>query len=398
MERAIKIGRDTYWLGERDYKAALFEALWPIPNGMTFNSYLIIDEKNLLIDTVKECGAASFLERVSRSLPKGKELDYLVINHMEPDHSGALSLLCERFPKLKLIGNKKTVEFLDNFYQLGSRCSVVKDGESINLGEHQLSFHLTPMVHWPETMMTFDETSKILFSGDVFGAFGAQGGSLFDDEVKLKNYEADLLRYYSNIIAQYSSMVQKALQKTKNIPLQLIAPTHGILFKSNPQHIIDLYEKWSSQKCKEEIVVAYASMYGNTREMAQVAARAACVESSKPVIVHDLSSSHPSYVLSDTWIRKGLLLASCSYNSGIFPAMREVLAHLKEKKYKDRKLALISNYSWSGGAKEAFESFANSFGAELLEPILNFKSRADEKGLTDCESLGRNLAQQLTKC
>ena len=386
---------DTYWVGTIDRQSALFEAIWPIPSGMTFNSYLITDEKTALIDGVKEGGVANYLEKIDCLLPKDRVVDYLIVNHMEPDHSGALPILCNRYPNMKIIGNKRTVGFLEGFYGLGDRCQEISDGESLSLGEHELSFHITPMVHWPETMVSYDRFTKTVFSGDVFGGFGSLGGNLFDDETDMNAYEPELLRYYVNIIAKYSKMVGRALAKLEPLDIDVIAPTHGVIFRRDPNSVMQLYHQWSEQQVTPGVVIAYASMYGNTKKLAEATARALNAQGLKDVRVFNVSVTHPSYILAEAWTRGALVLASCSYNSGIFPLMSNFLNLLKEKQYLNRFLGIIGTYSWSGGARAALEKFVQEGAWKLVEPIIEVKCGPRAESFEQCEQLSKAIIESL---
>jgi len=245
MSLGIKITDGIHWIGVNDFETHLFEALWPLPKGVSYNAYMIVDEKVVLIDTVKGPYFSTYLDKVKSLLPAGKTVDYLVVNHMEPDHSGSIKVLREAFPEVKIIGNQKTADMLGAFYGLTDNLVVVRDGEELSLGEKRLVFYMTPMVHWPETMMTYEKTTGVIFSGDAFGGFGALNGGIFDDEVDVDYYKDEVLRYFSNIVGRYSAMVQKAFDKLKGVDIKIICATHGPVWRSDPAHIINLYDRWS---------------------------------------------------------------------------------------------------------------------------------------------------------
>ena len=219
MDTTISITESTFWIGVNDRQTHLFESIWPLPRGVSYNSYLIKDEKTALIDTVKHSSSTNFIDKIRVVLPNDKPIDYLIINHMEPDHSGSITLLRKLYPNIQIIGNKKTLEYLNDFYGITENVKAIDDGDRLSLGKHELQFFITPMVHWPETMMTFDHTDKILFSGDAFGGFGTLDTGIFDDEVDVAYFDDEILRYFSNIVGKYSAMVQKAIAKLKDLPI-----------------------------------------------------------------------------------------------------------------------------------------------------------------------------------
>ncbi len=322
MDQDIPVTKDVFWIGVNDFETHLFESLWPLPMGVSYNAYMILDEKVALIDTVKGSFFATFLDKVKALLPDGKPVDYLIINHMEPDHSGAIKVLVEAFPDIKIVGNKKTRDFLEGFYGISDNFMVINDGDVLDLGKHKLKFYLTPMVHWPETMMTYDLTDGILFSGDAFGGFGALNGGIFDDVVDIEFYEDEVLRYFSNIVGRYSPMVQRAFKKLENVDIKIIAATHGPVWRDNPKQIIELYDKWSRYEAEKGVVLVYGSMYGNTQKMMEAVAQGLVEEGVEKVRIHNISVTHLSFIIRDIWRFKGVILGSCTYNMELFPPMK----------------------------------------------------------------------------
>ncbi len=394
MTGSFALARDTYWVGVNDHETDLFEALWPLPYGVSYNAYLIVDEKIALIDAVKGHFLAEHLRKIRDLLPTGKSLDYLVINHMEPDHTGAIDILRSVFPQMTVVGNKKTLDMLNAFYGTGSTCLQVGDGDILDLGSHKLQFHLTPMVHWPETMMTFDTTTGVLFSGDAFGGFGTVDQGLFDDEIDLELMKGEMLRYFTNIVARYGQMVLKAIDKLQVLPLTVVAPTHGTVWRRDPSLPVSLYARWSAQECDPAVVVAYGSMYGNTYRLVQAAARALTERGITPT-VHDVARSHASYVVADIWTSKGLILACPTYNTGLFPPMESLLAFLENKLLKDRLVGFITSYAWAGGARKALEAFAQRLSLEVVPPVVEVKGAGTVQDLEQCVLLASNMAQRL---
>lgn len=395
MDTVIQYAENSYWVGANDRETDLFESVWPLPQGVSYNAYLICDEKNVLIDTVKNCYFERYLEKIQDRLPPDGKIDYLVINHMEPDHSGSINLLRKVFPDMKLVGNKKTAEFLKNFYGITENIHVVEDGSEINLGKHTLSFALIPMVHWPETMVTYDNKTGVLYSCDAFGGFGALEGSIFADDLDIPYIQSEILRYYSNIVGKYSPMVQRALKKLKGLEIAVIAPSHGPIWRKDPGHIISLYDRWSRFEAEEGIVIVYGSMYGNTLKIKEEIARGIVSEDFCTIRTYDISRSHPSYILTDIWRYKGIILGAPTYNTGLFPPMEYLIRMLENKMLKNRVLGIFGNYAWSGGAVKRMQEFADHVGWEKIEPVVEIQGSACENDLKDGFQLGKNMVTSI---
>lgn len=395
LDYAVNIADQVYWIGVNDHDTALFEALWPLPMGVSYNAYIIVDEKIALVDTVKGCYFSQYLDKIRGILPEGREVDYLVVNHMEPDHSGAIKALREAFPDMKIVGNAKTAEFLKDYYGLVDNVVVVGDGESLDLGIRELNFFLIPMVHWPETMVTLDRRTGVLFSSDAFGGFGALNGGIFDDEVDTHYYEDEVLRYFSNIVGRYSPMVLRAIQKLKKQQFAIVAPSHGPVWRENPSQIVDLYERWSSHQTENGVVIVYGSMYGNTQRMMESVSRGLVENGVKRIRVHNASNSHVSFIIRDIWRFKGVVIGSCTYNTELFPPVKQVLSALKNRMMSDRVLGLFGSYTWSGGALKELQEFADSCKWRNIDPVIEAKGAPTETDLETCRQLGKNLAEEL---
>lgn len=399
MAQAIKVTEGIYWVGVNDHQTDLFESLWPLPKGVTYNSYLIDDEKTVLIDTVKAPFLTDLLDRIKEILGPDRGLDYLVVNHMEPDHSGAAKILKRVYPEMKIIGNAKTKDLLESFYTVTDDVVVMKDGDTLDIGSRNLQFFMIPMVHWPETMVTWDSSTRTLFSCDAFGGFGALDGGLFDDEVNMNFYEGEILRYFSNIVGRYSPQVQKAIEKLKGLgEIRIIAPSHGPIHRKNPGRIVELYDRWSRHETECGAVIVFGSMYGNTQKAADAVARSLAEEGIEKLVYHDISRSHVSFIIRDIWRYKGLVLASCTYNTTLFPPMMELVGHLVNKKMKNRYLGLVGTYSWSKGALEALQEFSSKGDWKVVEPHVEVKSSPGPEDLAACGQLGKNLAAKLKSC
>ena len=396
MQEAIKVTDGIYWIGGNDRETDLFEGLWTLPRGVAYNAYFISDEKCALIDTIKADRLSEYLERLVSIMPEGKKIDYLVVDHMEPDHSGSIRILRKLYPEMKIVGNKKTIEMINAFYGISDNMIEVREGDVLDLGEHKLHFAMIPMVHWPESMVAFESTQKVLFSTDAFGGFCALEGGIFDDELDMSLYEDETLRYFANIVGRYSAPAQKAIAKVRALAPRVICPAHGPILRSDPMRIVDLYDKWSRHETKEGLVVVYGSMYGNTKTMTDAIARAACGAGIKDVIVHDASRSDMSYIIRDIWKYRGLVIGSCTYNTELYPPVAALCRALKNKMMKNRVLGLCGSYSWSKGALAELLVFAEQCGDwKLVEPTVEVKSAPTEEDLELCRELGRNMAEAI---
>lgn len=396
MNSSVKITDDIYYVGVNDRDTALFENLWPLDKGVSYNSYLILDEKTALIDTVKESKISEFFDKI-RHLLNGRALDYLIINHMEPDHSGSIPELLQEFPGIKIVGNKTTFQFIKDLYKVEDNFQEIKDGSVLNLGKHTLKFYLTPMVHWPETMMTYDEKDKILFSGDAFGGFGTLDGGIFDDEVRIDFFEDEIRRYFSNIIGKYTKMVQRALNKLKdaNIDIDIIAATHGPVWRKDPKRIIDLYDKWSRCETEKGVVIAYGSMYGNTEEMADYVARKLAEEGIKEIKIMNVSKTHISYIINEIWKYKGVILGSCTYNQGLFPYMESLVQWLAHNDIKNHVLGIFGTYGWSGGGVSTLVKYNEQMKWPLVYEPVEAKLSAKAEDFKKLDELAKAMAREI---
>lgn len=394
MEDPVKIVDGVFWIGINDRETHLFESLWPIPKGVSYNSYLVVDEKVALVDTVKFTVTSQYLDKIDELIDEGKKIEYLVINHMEPDHSGSIKAIIARYPDIKLVGNKKTAMFLENFYGITENIHLVGEGDEIDLGGRKLRFHMTPMVHWPETMMTFEEKNGVLFSGDAFGGFGALDGGIFDDEIDIKRYfEYEISRYYTNIVAKYSPMVQAALKKLSGLDIKVICATHGPIWRGDPGYIIDYYDKLSSMEPEEGVVVIYGSMYGNTKKMADLIARTLSEEGIQKIRVHDASKSHLSYLVNDAWTYRGIIIGTPTYNTGMFPPIDEVVHFLEKARVKNHVIGIFGSCGWGGGGVKALEEYARRSSCRFEGPIVEAMGSATIEDMENVKEMAKNVAR-----
>lgn len=395
MNLKVNVTERIYWLGVNDRRKNLFENMWPLPNGVSYNSYLIKDEKTALVDTVEMGTDSGYLAWVENLL-EGCDLDYLIINHMELDHAGEVGAIVRRYPNVQIIGNSKTFKILIAYYgELTDRLVEVCDGAELDLGHHLLRFVFTPWVHWPETMMTYDVTEGVLFSADAFGTFGTLDGGIFDDEIEFESYREEMRRYYSNIVGKYSNMVQKALAKLAGIPVHYLCPLHGPVWRKNPTRVIELYDRWSRYQARDGVVIIYASMYGNTAHIADYIARRLSQEGVKKIKVHDVSKSHLSYLISDIWKYKGVILGSCAYNTKMFPLMESLTRELEHMGVKNKYLGLFGSYSWNGGGVRNLNTFAETIGWEQVAPAADVFGTPTAEKLAQCDALAVAMARKI---
>ena len=369
MDLKVKVTDRIYWLGTNDRRKHLFENLWPLPDGVSYNSYLVTDEKTALLDTIEMGTGGDYVGWIERLLTEAGRtaLDYLVINHMEPDHSGEIGDIVRRWPQVRIVGNCKTFKILEGYYGITENLVEVGEGGTLDLGHYKLQFVMTPWVHWPETMMTYDTTEHILFSGDAFGTFGTLDGAIFDDEIADfdTRYLGEMRRYYSNIVGKYSNMVQKAFAKLGSVPIDTICPLHGPVWRSEPKKVIDLYDRWSRYEAEPGVVIIYGSMYGNNAATADYIARKCAEAGIRDIRVRDASKTHLSYLIDDVWRYRGVILGSCAYNAQMFPTVERLTTELLHMGVKNKALGLFGSYSWNGGGVKNLKIFAEQIGNDF---------------------------------
>lgn len=387
---------DTVWyLGVNDRKKHLFENNWPLPYGVSYNSYLINDTKSALIDTVEFGSDNNYISGI-KSVLGGKELDFLIVNHMEPDHSGMIGRILEAFPKVKVIGNSQTTGILKSYFNIpDENYMAIKDGEELNLGANNLKFVTIPWVHWPETMVTYETTNQILFSCDAFGGFGTLDGGIYDTEVSFEEHMlGEMRRYYSNIVAKYSPMVQKAFAKLAGVPLKMICPSHGLIWK-NPLKVVSLYDSWSKYEAKNEVLIVYASMYGNTEEMADAIGAKFAAKGLK-VHTFDVSKTHVSYLLDQLWQYKAVVLGTCAYNTRMHPMMEHFCNEIRLAAPKERVFGIFGSSSWNGAGVKSLVKFAQENGWEVVGPNVEvLGAPSDEKMGNAADALVAAVADAL---
>lgn len=397
MYKAVPVAKDTYWVGINDHETDLFESLWKLPQGVAYNAYVVLGEKTVAIDTVKSPWFDDYLGNLIRTL-NGRALDYLVINHMEPDHSGAIAQLRHFYPNIKFIGNAKTIPMLKGYYGIEENTLTVKDGDTLDIGGHILAFATVPMVHWPESMVTFDVSTGTLFSNDAFGGYGAHEGGLFDDEKSRDRWEGEMLRYYATIVARYSVTVQAALKKLKPLDIKNIFPSHGTLFRTNVKQVVDLYDRWSKHETDCGVVVVYGSMYGNTKKMADAVCCGIAEGGVKNIHLYDAARSEASLILRDIWRYKGMVLLGCTYNTTLFPPLDALCSKILNRMPQKRYLGIAGSYSWSKGALDILRDFACKAKLDMIGPEVEVYTAPTDADLMQCEKLGNNMASAIGAC
>src|SRR6056297_21563 len=396
MSYSNRLADNVYWVGVNDRETDLFENLWPLPKGISYNSYLIVDEEVVLVDTVKIDYQERYLEKLMK-LTNDRPIDYLIINHMEPDHSGSIKELMRLFPDMKIIGNSKTTGFLEGFYGISENIKEIKNEEELNIGKKTLKFYITPMVHWPETMMTYLKEDNILFSGDVFGSFGAINNSIFDDEIEPKTYEDEIMRYYSNIVGKYSPIAAKHIGNLTDLDIDTVASTHGPVWRENPEYIINKYYDMSKFAAEKGAVVIYGTMYGHTKKIAEEAAAGLSAAGIKDVKLYDASKTHKSYLISDIWKYKGVILASCSYNNELFPPIDSLLHALENRAIRNRYFGFIGTYSLRGGSLKRMDQFSEECNINVVEPKIKNQYAPTEDNLAKAFTLGKNVGVNINE-
>lgn len=382
----IKITDKILYIGADDRDLDLFESQYIIPNGVSYNSYVILDEKVAVMDTVDARRREEWLTNLEEALA-GRTVDYLVVSHMEPDHAANIQILAEKYPEMKVVGNAKTFPMISQFFDidLSNRSLVVKEGDTLNLGEHELTFVMAPMVHWPEVMVSYEKTEKILFSADGFGKFGA-----LDAE---EDWACEARRYYFNIVGKYGAQVQALLKKAAALDIAMICPLHGPILKENLEYYIGKYDTWSSYRPEDDgVLVAYASIHGNTKQAALKMKEILEAKGAKKVAVADLSRDDMAEAVEDAFRYDKMILAAATYDGGVFPCMEDFLHHLKSKNFQKRRIGLIENGTWAPTAAKSMKSVLEQMKEiSICEQVVSIKSAVKEHDIAAMEALAEEL-------
>ena len=386
-----KVTQDMYWVGASDRRLALFENIYPIPRGVSYNAYVLMDEKTVLLDTVDKSVSGQFFENLEHVLGE-RTLDYMIINHMEPDHCATIGEVVLRYPDVKIVGNAKTFTMMKQFFtfDVDAHAVVIKEGDTLSTGKHTLAFAMIPMVHWPEAMVTYDAYDKVLFSADAFGTFGALNGNIFADEV---NFETEWLddarRYLTNIVGKYGTQVQAALKKALTLDIAIICPLHGPIWRENLGWFIEKYQKWSTYTPEDHnVLILYASIYGNTENAMNVLAGKLADAGEKNIAMYDVSVTDPSYLLSEAFRCDRIVFASPTYNAGIFPKMETLLTELKAHNLQNRKVAVVENGTWAISAGKLMKEILSQMkNMEVFDQTMTVKSSLKDAQMEQLDSI-----------
>ena len=387
MHCTRKVTDGIHWVGANDRRIAKFENMFPVPRGVSYNSYVILDEKTALMDTADSSVAERFMENVEAVLD-GRTLDYLVVQHMEPDHCANIVAIIEKYPEVTVVGNAKTMQMIGQFYS-GTKAEntlLVKEGDKLSLGEHELNFVTAPMVHWPEVMVTYESKEKILFSADAFGTFGALNGTLFDDEIFFDAvWMEDSRRYYTNIVGKYGPQVQALLKKAAGLDIAMICPLHGPVWRNDLELLLEKYDQWSRYEAEEDgVLIVYGSMYGNTENAAEVLAAEIAEQGMKNIKMYDASVTDCSYLIAEAFRYNRIVVAAPTYNAGLFAPIEHFLNDMKALNVQNKKIALLENGTWAPMAGKHMRAIVESMkNMEIVEPVISIKSALQPAQMED---------------
>ena len=391
----MELKGNVHYVGVNDRNKTLFENLWPLPYGVSYNSYLIADDDAVvLVDTVDVAFFEVYLKKI-RAVIGDRKIDYLIINHMEPDHSGSISLIKQYYPDIVLVGNKKTFDMVDGYYGVGGERKVVAEGDSLKVGRHDLHFYLIPMVHWPETMVTFDSTDGILFSGDAFGCFGALNGGCIDKNINTEIYMGEMRRYYSNIVGKFGNPVQKALQKCSGLDIKMICPTHGPVWEEKIAEVVAMYDKLSRYEAEEGVVIAYGTMYGNTEQMAEAIAEELSAQGIKNIVMHNVSKTPHSFILADIFRYKALIVGCTTYNMHLYPEMESLLSKVAARDMKNRLIGYFGSFTWASAAVKKLGEYAAQLEFEVVGNPVEMKQSMSAGSEQQARELAVAMADRL---
>lgn len=391
----MELKGNVHYVGVNDRNKTLFENLWPLPYGVSYNSYLIADDDAVvLVDTVDVAFFEVYLKKI-RAVIGDRKIDYLIINHMEPDHSGSISLIKQYYPDIVLVGNKKTFDMVDGYYGVGGERKVVAEGDSLKVGRHDLHFYLIPMVHWPETMVTFDSTDGILFSGDAFGCFGALNGGCIDKNINTEIYMGEMRRYYSNIVGKFGNPVQKALQKCSGLDIKMICPTHGPVWEEKIAEVVAMYDKLSRYEAEEGVVIAYGTMYGNTELMAEAIAEELSAQGIKNIVMHNVSKTPHSFILADIFRYKALIVGCTTYNMHLYPEMEALLSKVAARDMKNRLIGYFGSFTWASAAVKKLGEYAAQLKFEVVGNPVEMKQSMSAGSEQQARELAVAMADRL---
>lgn len=389
-----KIVDKIYAIGVNDRQKEAFENYLPLPNGVSYNSYVIVDDKVAVLDTVDYSMATPFLTNLQAAL-NGRKVDYLVIQHMEPDHAGSVDLLLQKYPNMKILTTSKSKDMLKGYFNITENITEVKEGDSLDLGSNKLSFYMAPMVHWPEVMVTFESNHKILFSADAFGSFGTVDGAIFDSDLNLEKFWNDMRRYYACIVGKFALPVQNALKKLSALPIEMICSLHGPIWKSEIPKVMGLYQKWSTYQAEEKgLVIAYGTMYGNTQNIAEAIAHGASDAGLKNIVIHNVSKTDTSFILADIFRYNGLVIGSPTYMTYLYPLIEKLVSAIEHREIANRIYGCFGSYTWASKATKMLTELPEKMKWEMVGSIDNKQAVSAEK-YHEAYQLGKNMALKI---
>lgn len=389
-----KIVDKIYAIGVNDRQKEAFENYLPLPNGVSYNSYVIVDDKVAVLDTVDYSMATPFLTNLQAAL-NGRKVDYLVIQHMEPDHAGSVDLLLQKYPDLKIVTTSKSKDMLKGYFNITENITEVKEGDSLDLGSNKLTFYMAPMVHWPEVMVTYESNHKILFSADAFGSFGTVDGAIFDSDMNLEKFWNDMRRYYACIVGKFAIPVQNALKKLSALPIEMICSLHGPIWKSEISRVMGLYQKWSTFQAEEKgLVIAYGTMYGNTQNIAEAIAHGASDAGLKNIVIHNVSKTDTSFILSDIFKYNGLVIGSPTYMTYLYPLIEKLVSSIEHREIANRIYGCFGSYTWASKATKMLTELPEKMKWEMVGSIDNKQAVSSEK-YNEAYQLGKEIALKI---
>ena len=400
MKNIKKVTDDLYYIGCSDRRIALFENVYPVDDGVSYNTYFLKDDKNVLFDTIDKHVAEQFFENLEYLLD-GKTLDYLFLHHLEPDHGALIKEVIEKYPSVKIVANAKIKQMLFQFFEfkkdIENNFHIVKEGDTIKTGKHEFTFYMAPMVHWPEVMVSYDKTDMILFSADAFGSFGALNGNIFDDEVNFMEKIPEYRRYYSNIVGKYGTQVNMLLNKAKNLEIEMICPLHGLIIRKNIAKMFEKYILWSNYIPEEKsVLIVYASVYGGTQNAAEVLSYKLSDLGVKNMKIYDVSKTHRSFILSDAFKYSHIVIASTTYNNSIFVNMEHFISDIIKHNLQHRTYAIIENGSWACNCGASIKDKLSELkGSNFIESKLTIKSSIKNSQEAEVENLAKEIKQSL---
>jgi flavorubredoxin len=392
--KSKEIANNLFYVGVNDRQKELFENLWPLPTGVSYNAYLLLDDKTVLIDTVDVCYSDIFLKKIAYAL-NGRPLDYLIVGHMEPDHSGSIRLLRQQYPEVQIVGNSKTFGMLEGYHNITTGLHEVKEGDTLDVGSRALRFYMAPMVHWPEVMFTYDPKEKTLFSADAFGTYGTLDGGVIDTDLNVAPFMEEMVRYYANIVGKYGSPVQKALQKLDALDIQTICSTHGPVWREHRAEAVSVYDRLSRYEGEDGATIVYGSMYGHTEQMAEAIAYSLAESGIKHIAMHNASKSHASYILKDVFKYRGLIVGSPTYSNQLFPEVESLLSKIEVREVKGRLFGYFGSFTWAGASLKRLAAFAEKMNWEVVGVPVEQKQGLKADKYEACLDLGKAMAARL---